>query len=76
MGCRGVRPSEETTATWSLSTPQFYINKAVTKNNNNNLNNLNIKDVKLVSPVKSYGDAEEYKKVVLKDNRNRSGVYR
>ena len=49
--------------------------------NNNNNNNLisNISDttdVKLVSPVKSYGNAEASKKEVLKDNRGQSGIYR
>jgi len=52
-------------------------------NNNNNNNNLisNISssvttDVRLVSPVKSYGNAELLKDEVLKDNRDQSGVYR
>lgn len=54
--------------------------KNVTKNNNNydkiNENNTNISpsdstDVKLVSPVKSYGNAE-----LLKDNNKQSGIYR
>jgi hypothetical protein len=49
--------------------------------NNNNNNNLisNISattDVRLVSPVKSYGNAELLKDDVLKDNGDQSGVYR
>lgn len=45
---------------------------------NNNNNNLNITstDIKLVSPVKSYGNADASKNEVLKDNRGQSGVYR
>lgn len=54
-------------------------------NNNNNkiINNDNLisslpysKDVLLVSPVKRYGNADLSKDLVLKDNRNQSGVYR
>jgi uncharacterized protein YbcV (DUF1398 family) len=37
--------------------------------NNNNNNNL-------ISPVKSYGNAELFKEAVLKDNSGKSGIYR
>lgn len=52
-------------------------------NNNKNNNSLVANtftsaaaDVKLVSPVKRYENAEVFKDEVLKDNRNLSGVYR
>lgn len=53
-------------------------------NNNNNNNNSLVPntftsataDVKLVSPVKFYENAEVFKDEVLKDNRDQSGVYR
>jgi group I intron endonuclease len=51
------------------------------KNNNNNFN-LNISssssktDVKLVSPIKSYDNAELLKNNVLSENKDLSGVYR
>lgn len=52
-------------------------------NINNNLNNLNSNKStpatrcdRLVSPVKSYGNAELLKAAVLKDNRGLSGIYR
>lgn len=55
-------------------------NKNVTINNNNNNNNsitnISSTDVRLVSPVKSYVNAELLKDEILKDNRDRSGVYR
>jgi uncharacterized protein YbcV (DUF1398 family) len=49
--------------------------------NSNNNNNINVstfldRDVKLVSPVKSYGNAKLLKKDVYKDNKEQSGVYR
>lgn len=37
---------------------------------------LSFQEVKLVSPVKSYEDAELFKDQVLKDNKDQSGIYR
>jgi group I intron endonuclease len=58
----------------------FIINKDVTMNNNINNNDRLISkdttDVKLVSLIKSYRDAEASKNEVLKDNKGQSGVYR
>nr|YP_009072317.1 GIY-YIG endonuclease [Sclerotinia borealis]AHX82982.1 GIY-YIG endonuclease [Sclerotinia borealis] len=56
----------------------------INNNNNNNNNNSLVPntftsataDVKLVSPVKFYENAEVFKDEVLKDNRDQSGVYR
>lgn len=54
-------------------------------NNNNRINNNELisnisssatTDVRLVSPVSSYGNAELLKDEILKDNRGKSGVYR
>ena len=45
-------------------------------NNDNKLISVGTTDVKLVSPIKSYRDAESSKNDVLKDNRGQSGVYR
>lgn len=50
-------------------------------NNNNNKNNnlitnISSTDIGLVSPVKSYENAELLKDEILKDNRDQSGVYR
>jgi hypothetical protein len=62
--------------------------KRLQNNNDKSLNNTNIvnddnklisegtTDVKLVSPIKSYKDAESSKNEVLKDNRGQAGVYR
>jgi group I intron endonuclease len=44
--------------------------------NNNLITNISSTDVGLVSPVKSYENAELLKDEILKDNRDRSGVYR
>ena len=33
-------------------------------------------DVKLVSPIESYNNAEASKQEVLKNNRGKSGIYR
>lgn len=61
-----------------------YKYKVRINNNNNNNNNSLVPntftsataDVKLVSPVKFYENAEVFKDEVLKDNRDQSGVYR
>jgi uncharacterized protein YbcV (DUF1398 family) len=50
-------------------------------NNNNNNNYINMstfldRDVRLVSPVKSYGNTKLLKKDVFQDNKQQSGVYR
>jgi group I intron endonuclease len=45
-------------------------------NNNSNLTSLATTDIILVSPVKSYGNAELLKDEILKDNKNQSGIYR
>jgi hypothetical protein len=47
--------------------------------NNNNKNNINKSSPscdRLISPVKSYGNAELFREAVLKDNRGQSGIYR
>ena len=55
------------------------------KNNKNKINknslNLNIPTsnttiVKLVTPVKFYGNVETLKNVILKENKGKSGIYR
>lgn len=50
--------------------------------NNNNSNNLIAdlarpfgSDERLVSPVKSYGNADKLKDEVLRDNKDQSGIY-
>ncbi len=46
--------------------------------NNNNKNNINKSSPscdRLISPVKSYGNAELFREAVLKDNRGQSGIY-
>jgi hypothetical protein len=45
-------------------------------NNNDRLISKDTTDVKLVSLIKSYRDAEASKNEVLKDNKGQSGVYR
>jgi uncharacterized protein YbcV (DUF1398 family) len=45
--------------------------------NNNNKKNINKSSCnRLISPVKSYGNAELFREVILKDNRGKSGIYR
>ena len=45
--------------------------------NNNNKNNINKSSSdRLISPVKSYENAELFREGVLKDNRGQSGIYR
>lgn len=55
-----------------------YKHKVTINNNNNNKNNLNKYSPscdRLISPVKSYGNAELFREEVLKDNRGKSGIY-
>jgi hypothetical protein len=48
-------------------------------NNNNNNSNKSIPSTKcdrLISPIKSYENAELLKDMILKDNKGKSGIYR
>lgn len=45
-------------------------------NSNNLISNLAQTDERLVSPVKSYGNADKLKDEVLRDNKDQSGIYR
>lgn len=45
-------------------------------NYNNNRNKNFLDTVKIVSPIKTYTNAEEMKREALKDNKGRSGIYR
>jgi hypothetical protein len=52
------------------------LNKLQDTNDDNKSISVDTIDVKLVSSVKSYRDAEASKNEVLKDNRGQSGIYR
>lgn len=61
----------------NLSNKRFIHNTTSTKNDLNNLNqNISSTKCNIVSPIKSYINAEQLKKIILKENNNKSGVYR
>lgn len=45
-------------------------------NYNNNRNQNFLDTVKIVSPIKTYSNAEEMKTEALKNNKGKSGIYR
>lgn len=54
-----------------------FVQKTIDNNNLiSNISSLATTDIILVSPVKSYGNAELLKDEILKDNKDQSGIYR